>query len=221
VSPRATAFRFWPETRPATTFGGVKLPSVIDTWGSSDEERDATYPCDAVIERPDRVLFRAVDVAAPADLVFRWFCQLRLAPYSYDWIDNLGRQSPRHLTPGLDRLEVGQRVATIFRLASFEEGRSITFDADSWLFGRVAMTYRAMPVGAGAADAGACRLVVKLAVAWPPGLLGPVMRTLLPAGDLVMMRRQLLNLKALAERDASLGGRGADDRTSAPRPTLR
>ena len=187
----------------------MKSPIDIDGWGSTAEERDATYPCDALIERPDRVLFRAVDVVAPADLVFRWLCQLRVAPYSYDWIDNFGRQSPRQLTPGLDRLEVGQPVATIFRLASFEEGRSITFGTNSWLLGRVAITYRAVPVDAGIdATTGTCRLVVKLAVGWPPGLLGPVMRTLLPAGDLVMMRRQLLNLKALAERDARVGGRG-------------
>ncbi|MGH9096994.1 MAG: hypothetical protein ACRDWB_06190 [Acidimicrobiales bacterium] len=109
----------------------MRWPAVVDTWGSSAEEQDAAYPSDALIESPDRVLFRAVDVAAPADLVFRWLCQLRAAPYSYDWIDNLGRRSPRQLTPGLDDLEVGQRVAAMFRLASFEEGRSITFDANS------------------------------------------------------------------------------------------
>jgi hypothetical protein len=195
----------------------MKWPIDIARWGSTADERGATYPCDALVERPDRVLFRAVDVAAPADLVFRWLCQLRAAPYSYDWIDNLGKRSPRQLTPGLDRLEVGQRVATLFRLASFEEGRSITFATNSWLFGRVAMTYRANPVRADAdaradSHAGPCRLVVKLVVGWPSGLHRPVMRAVLPAGDLVMMRRQLLNLKALAERDANLDGHGADDR---------
>jgi hypothetical protein len=185
---------------------------VVDTWGSSAEEQGASYPCDALIDRPDRVLFRAVDVAAPADLVFRWLCQLRAAPYSYDWIDNLGRRSPRQLTPRLDRLEIGQRVATIFRLDSFEEGRSITFHTNSWLFGRVAITYRAIPPEDDGAPVDAdtetsrCRLVVKLAVAWPRGLHGPVMRAILPAGDLIMMRRQLLNLKVLAERDARLDG---------------
>jgi hypothetical protein len=57
------------------------------------------------------------------------------------------------------------------------------------------MTYAAEPDGEGS------RIVGRLAVA----TAGPVSRLrghLLAWGDLVMMRRQLLNLKALAERDA-------------------
>ena len=173
-------------------------PAVIETWGSSAAERGATYPCDALIERPDLVLFRAVDVAAPPQLVFRWLCQLRVAPYSYDLIDNLGRRSPRSLTPGLGALAVGQRFM-IFRLVSFEQGSSITLDSTSRLFGRVALTYRISP-GSGAA----CRLVAKLMVVAPPGPLGLVDRHLLPAGDLIMMRKQLRTIKALAERDAAV-----------------
>ena len=138
---------------------------------------------------------------APAALVFRWLCQMRVAPYSYDWIDNLGRRSPRHLIPGLDELEVGQRMA-IFRVVSFEAGRSITLDSNTRLFGRVACTYRVDPV-----DGGRSRLVVKLMCAAPSGLYGWVARRLLPAGDLVMMRKQLRTLKALAERDATVAGR--------------
>ena len=175
----------------------VQSTSVIDAWGSSADERAAVYPCDALIERPDRVLFRAVDIAAPAPLVFRWVCQLRAAPYSYDWIDNFGRRSPRRLIVGLDQLEVGQRVASIFRLVAFEEGRSITLDSTTVVFGRVVITYAVVQRGTDRS-----RLVVKLAFVAPRGPLGSVMRQLLPAGDLVMMRKQLLTLKALAERDA-------------------
>jgi hypothetical protein len=120
--------------------------------------------------------------------------QLRVAPYSYDWIDNLGRRSPRRLTPGLDALEVGQRFM-IFRLAHFEPGCSITLTTDHVVFGRIAITYRVTP-----RCAETSRLVVKLVVASRPGPVGWLMARILPAGDLVMMRRQLLNLRTLAER---------------------
>jgi hypothetical protein len=175
-------------------FGG----SVIDGWGSTPTERAAQYPCDALIDGPQRGLFRAVDVDAPADVVFRWVCQLRAAPYSYDLIDNLGRRSPRELTPGLDDLVTGQRVMTIFRLVSFEPGRSITLDSTTRLFGHLATTYRVVPV-----DGERSRLVVKLVGQARRGCVGRMLDLALPAGDLVMMRKQLLTLKQLAERDAT------------------
>jgi hypothetical protein len=175
------------------------MTSVIDKWGSSPSEQRASYPCDAVIDRPDRVLFRAVDVATPAEIMFHWLCQLRKAPYSYDWIDNFGRRSPQNLTEGLDQLEVGQRFVTIFRLVAFEEGRSITLDSKTGIFGRFAVTYEVRPTGDDS-----CRLVVKLSISAPRGPIGEFVRRVLPAGDFVMMRKQLLTLKALAERDALL-----------------
>ena len=177
------------------------VAAVVETWGSSAEERAAAYPCDGLIDHPDGEAFRAVDVAAPAELVFRWLCQLRVAPYSYDWIDNFGRRSPRRLTDGLDRLEVGQRVMTVFRLVSFETDRSITILSSTGPLGRFAVTYLVMPT-----TGDRSRLVVKLVYAAPLGVLGPVIRRLLPAGDLVMMRKQLLTLKARAERDARQPG---------------
>jgi hypothetical protein len=179
----------------------VRCAAAIGTWGSTPDERALSYPCDDVIASPELVLFRAVDAGAPADLVFRWLCQLRVAPYSYDWVDNGGRRSPQVRDPALEYLEVGQRFAAIFRLVAFEPGRSITLGSDTAPFGRVAITYVAVPV-----DASRSRLVVKLLTGRRPGIVGAFMRLVLPAGDLVMMRRQLLNLKALAERDARSAG---------------
>jgi hypothetical protein len=173
------------------------LRDTIRGWGSTADERATPLPCDDRVPDPKQILVRAVDIDAPRELVYRWLCQLRLAPYSYDWIDNLGRQSPRRLVPGLEHLAVGQRFATIFRLVSFEHGRSITIDSNTALFGRVAGTYRVDPV-----DDDRSRLVVKLAFAGRPGLHDVLLRLVLPAGDLVMMRKQLLTFKALAERDA-------------------
>jgi len=176
---------------------------VVDNWGSTVEERVAAYPCDGLIDGPHDELFRAVPVAAPAELVFRWVCQMRVAPYSYDLIDNLGRSSPRELTPGLDQLEVGQQFM-IFRLVAFEAGRSITLDSSTRLFGRVVATYEMQPT-----DADNCRLVVKLGVGTPQHLFGSLRQRFLAVGDLLMMRKQLLTFKSLAERDAATAERVA------------
>lgn len=176
-------------------------PVAVSEWGSTAEERSRAYPCDELIDSPAMTLFRAIDVEAPQEVVFRWLCQLRAAPYSYDRLDNFGRRSPQQLTPGLERLEPGQRVATIFRLADFEPGESLTIRHRGRVFGEVACTYWAERVGEERS-----RIVVKLI--WTPARRGPIgwlEAALLPAGDLLMMRRQLLNLKGLAERTAREG----------------
>jgi len=176
----------------------VGLCDAVDHWGSTPDERLRPYPCDDVLPDQDRVLFRAVSVDAPAPVVFRWLCQLKVAPYSYDLLDNRGRRSPRHLVAGVDRLVVGERVA-IFELVSFTLDEHLTICVRGHrVFGDVAISYVVLPDGPGRS-----RLVVKVVTVPAPGLIGIVIGPLLPAGDLVMMRRQLLNLKALAEATAT------------------
>ena len=172
---------------------------VIDHWGSTPEERARRFPCDDLLPEPAQALYRAVAVDAPPSVVFRWLCQLKVAPYSYDWIDNLGRRSPRELTPGVDDLVVGEPVI-IFELASFAVDEHLTLVARGHrVFGEVAISYTVRPQGAGT------RLVVKLVANPIGGLAGGVLRRVLPLGDLVMMRRQLLNLKRLAEQTTVTG----------------
>lgn len=180
------------------------LRTAGDTWGTTPAEQAAAYPCDGLLPAADQWLFRGVDVDAPPALTFRWLCQLRAAPYSYDWIDNRGKQSPRELTPGLEDIEVGQRCMSMFRIADVEPGTSITVHSPKSLFGEVGATYRVAPVGEDRS-----RIVVKLGVTYPRGLHGELMRDLLPVGDLVMMRKQLQTLAALAEHDARSSSTGA------------
>ena len=172
------------------------------SWGETEAERAAAYPCDGLIAEPHQTCFRAISVDAPAPVVWRWLCQLRVAPYSYDWIDNGGRRSPRELDPELERLERGQRFMQIFELEDFEPGVHVTLatpvgSKGARRFGVVRVTYWAR---AEAADR--TRLLVKLRVVPASGPWGRAMRACLPWGDLLMMRRQLLNLKALAEATA-------------------
>ena len=83
--------------------------SVASTWGTTQDERLQQFPCDRYLKDFDAAYYRGVTVNASPNIMFRWLCQLRVAPYSYDWIDNLGRRSPQELTPGLEDLKVGLR----------------------------------------------------------------------------------------------------------------
>jgi hypothetical protein len=169
----------------------------VNEWGSTAEERAAEWPCDRLLPDANLVLYRSVGVAAPLEVAFRWLCQLKVAPYSYDWLDNRGRRSPRTLTDGLDHLAVGQRVM-IFDLVDFTPGEQITLRARGDFFGRLFVTYRVY-----ATNDGASRLAVKLVVRHRRDLLGFLWKLVLPAGDLVMMRKQLLTLAHLAESEAN------------------
>jgi hypothetical protein len=121
-------------------------------------------------------------VAAEPDVVWRWVCQLTQAPYSYDLIDNLGRRSPRTLTPGAERMAAGDRFTSIFRVTRVE-GHHVRAERGRWV-----VTYDVVPAVGGSRLIGRfdCRPagIGAAALAW---------------GDLPMMRKQLLTLKRLAE----------------------
>ncbi|WP_148613616.1 hypothetical protein [Nocardioides rubriscoriae] len=162
-------------------------------WGATPAEVARRYPADDAAT--GRAMTRAVAVAAPAPVLWRWLCQVAVAPYSYDWIDNLGRQSPRELTPGAERLELGQTMAVVFRLTGFEEGHhwtAVTGERGRRLLGTTAVTYAAEPAGADVS-----RLVCRMVTTWPRPAVDA-----LAWGDLVMMRKQLHTLRDLAEETA-------------------
>ena len=118
-----------------------------------------------------------------------WVAQIRLAPYSYDWLDNRGHRSPRELV-GLPEPQVGESFTTsggrrLGRIVSVDPGHQLT----ATIMGAY-LSYVLTPH-----EHGTTRLLLKV-----------VMRTNrwaalgLCVGDLIMARRQLLNLKRLAER---------------------
>ncbi|WP_370250567.1 hypothetical protein [Nocardioides sp.] len=166
-------------------------------WGARREECGPRRADELVRPgRTPRAMVRAVDVAAPVAVVWRWLGQLAVAPYSYDWIDNLGRRSPRTLTPGCEEIVVGQRMAIVFTVTHVEEhpdgARSwsgVTGPRGQSVAGRTGVTYAVLP---GASDARS-RLVCRMVTDAP----APVAHAL-AWGDLVMMRKQLLTLAALA-----------------------
>jgi hypothetical protein len=131
--------------------------------------------------------WRGVTVQATPDRVWPWVAQIQLAPYSYDWIDNRGRRSPRELR-GRGDPRVGEPFTTA---ATGPIGQVLAVHAPTAYTGRLAGVVISYLV---VADGAHTRLLMKL-VAARGRLLAPA----LCLGDLVMARRQLLNLKHLAE----------------------
>lgn len=169
-----------------------------ERWNATVAEAEASYPCDRLVDGPYRAIIRAIDVDAPPQLLYRWVCQLRAAPYSYDLLDNLGRRSPRTLTPGLDELALGQtfQVAEIVDFAYGEHVTGLATPAARRIFGLEALTYATVDRGDHRS-----RLVVRMNLVEPRSAWEHARHRLLAWGDLGMMRKQLLTLRDLAERD--------------------
>jgi hypothetical protein len=162
---------------------------IGDRWGVSEIDTLRSYPCDDFVAAPTMRAWRGVGVEAPAEAVWPWVAQVRLAPYSYDWIDNCGRRSPQHLV-GPTEPRVGDRFTTaggreVGRIVSVDPGRQITGTIMGAFMSYVLVSH----------EHDVTRLLLKIVTRtsrWTaPGLC---------LGDLIMARRQLLNLKQLAER---------------------
>ncbi|BCY10186.1 polyketide cyclase [Actinoplanes sp. L3-i22] len=167
---------------------------IGDRWGVTDSEMLRPYPCDDFVVSPTVQAWRGVSIEAPAAAVWPWVAQVRLAPYSYDWIDNLGRRSPRQLT-GLPEPQVGEAFTTA---GGRKTGTIVAVDLGEQLTGSIMGAYMSYVLVPQEHDM--TRLLLKVVMRtnrWlAPGL---------SIGDLVMARRQLLNLKQLAERQHHQG----------------
>ena len=164
-----------------------------DRWGVTPDEVQRRYPCDDFVDAPALQAWRAVDVAAPADAVWPWVAQVRAAPYSYDWIDNLGRRSPRRLLH-LSDPKVGDPFTSV---GGRPQGRIVSVALGRHLTATILGAHLSYVLDD--TDRPSTRLVLKVV------LQSTRLATLWSVGDLVMARRQLLNLKHLAETEYRAG----------------
>lgn len=172
-------------------------------WNVTQEECARSYACDDLGLVADHALYRAIDIDASPAHVYRWLQQLRIAPYSYDWLDNFLLPSPRTLGARAASIAVGDRMMHVFRLLALEPGHTMTLGVASRLaaalFGELIGTYVVSERGSGA------RLFVKVNIRYPRSFYGSAMRGPMPHIDLFMTKKQLRTLKAYAERTAYVG----------------
>ena len=72
-----------------------------------------------------RELLRRIKVNAAASDIFVWLKQFRIAPYSYDFIDNRGRKSPGYIIENLPPLKLNSHFLLSFHIFGFEENSFI------------------------------------------------------------------------------------------------
>ena len=169
---------------------------IGDRWGVSDAEVHGAYGCDAFVTRPTLEAWRGVTVRSRPETVWARVVQVRLAPYSYDLVDNLGRRSPRELRD----LPEPQAGDPLTRALGRDQGRVVAVVPGRELTATIMGAHLSYAVLPHDADV---RLVLKV-VARTSRWLAPA----LSVGDLVMARKQLLTLKALAEGDERAGRPG-------------
>ena len=164
---------------------------IGDRWNVTDDEVARRYPCDDLVRAPTLQAWRAITVRTTPEQLWLWVGQIRVAPYSYDWIDNLGRRSPQTLM-GLPDPVVGEAFSTA---ATRRFGRILAVEPPNHLTGQIMgayISYVLVPEGQ------STRLLMKLVTS-----MSRWVAPCLSLGDLIMARRQLLNLKRLAEQRAA------------------
>jgi hypothetical protein len=191
----------------------------ISRWGATDEEATCSLAGDEAVPDPGIASTRAIDIHAPAHVVWPWLVQMgwkRAGWYSYDMIDNDRAPSAERIIPGLQSLHIGDIVPegpeVGWTVRALEPDHLLLLDThgpmkgvnwvqrrdSSWLFLLTDI------------DAEHTRLVER---SWTTltmdrttlvgRLLAARLSTLLvlAPGDFVMARRQMLGIKRRAERD--------------------
>jgi len=169
----------------------------------TESELNYAYSVDRYIEENSIVLYRAISINADKNAVFRWLTQLRFAPYSYDWIDNFGKESPPYIITSAPALKTADSVMTIFRVTEFTSNSFLTFtltkDSPCCLGTLQKMFLKSFYVTYQVFGEEETRLVVKIVVNTYHNFIHKFLARIADIVDYIMMRRQLLNLKCLAE----------------------
>jgi hypothetical protein len=208
--------------------GYARARAAFMRWGATGVEVVALLPGDDLLAGPALTTTRAITIDAPPGAVWPWLVQMgqdRAGFYSYDWLENLvGLQfhNADTIVPEWQDLEVGDQLRSApasagptagFTVVAIEPGRAIvTVVGDPE---QVLPLASAPPLPEGGTwvfvveptEDGRCRLIVRLRARF--GLSVPVewiaYRALEPI-HFVMERKQLLGIKARAERAEQVRG---------------
>lgn len=172
------------------------------SWGATPEELSRHLPADELVTRPTFDATRAITIAARPEEIWPWLVQVGLTRagwYSYDLLDNLGRHSADHIVPELQDLAVGDIIPMSpdgkqgMVVRSLDPPHSMIWGTP----GETTWAWQLDPTGEGST-----RLITRVRSRYRWLSPSIAFSALLEFGDIWMMRRMLLNLRALAEAAA-------------------
>jgi hypothetical protein len=175
-------------------------------WGATSDEVGASMPGDDLVPCSQFAATRAITIDAPAEHVWPWIVQVgfgRAGFYSYDLLDNLGRDSSDKVMPELQDPQVGDMAAPM---------ASPPTPSTSFTVVQVAKPHRlvwAKPDSTWAWKLDSLpgqrtRLVTRLRQAYRPGPGLLITVPLAEIGDFPMMRRMLLGIRDRAEHQSAV-----------------
>jgi hypothetical protein len=175
-------------------------------WGASDVELTDVMLGDELVPDPSFKATRAITIDAPPEQVWPWIVQIgygRAGWYSYDLFDNAARPSADAILPEYQHPQVGDWIPMAAKVNETTAFKVRAFQPYQWMLWEKphsTWAWKLTPL-----QDGRTRLVVRLKAVHdrrrPASAL--VSLLLLELGDFAMMRKQLLGVKARAERLAA------------------
>lgn len=175
------------------------LRRPVLTWGATRSEASGELPGDELLENPDGVATRAIEIEAPASAVWPWLAQMGPSPrggaYTYDWIENLlglNMHSADRVLPEFQHPQVGDTIgygSNRMRLERVEPERVLAWRSED---GNWAWTFVLE------ASDGRTRLISRNRFRLPT-LAGRIGMVPMEPASLLMERKMLLGIKRRAE----------------------
>lgn len=151
-----------------------------------------------------RELLRRIGIKADARAIFTWLKQLRVAPYSYDFIDNRNRKSPGYIIENLPPLRPYAHFLLAFHVFSFEEDSFIACRFCEPVNPPVNRYMKSLFLEYRISGQGdRTHLWCKVRGHFNRGLLSRGFFFFFSIANKIMMTRQLKNIRKLSERTAS------------------
>jgi len=74
-----------------------------------------------ILNADRKELLRFIEIQADESHIFAWLNQLRVAPYSYDLVDNRCRKSPHYIIKNLPPIRINTHFLLAFHIQAFKE----------------------------------------------------------------------------------------------------